>query len=259
MNFMQQALEECASCTGENNKDIVDPWKGKVDPKENTDTGAVYDDGKGVKDTVMISGPLSHAYTQALLLTLKKEPLQAEEKEALDEETPNTQDPIERKDPMLQKDTTMKIGMATEGAQMDETANFLMIKEINANEADVDFVNGRYDFIESKDLPVNVVCNTTLISLVDFMRPHNIVGFTEDKNNAFIDNVVVVMDTNGRTANTTMRRNIVQIDSDEDGQQELVEFNLAVESHVAPAGYKVFLGLEAYFKYLRTLSKQLGN
>lgn len=257
MSFIKQALEECNGCRTGNQINQVDGWKGAPDPKAIVDTDTTYDDGKGIKDTVVISGPLSHAYTQALLLTLKKEPLQGKE------EAPSATDIIEEvttdEDPLLKKNNKEQIGISTEGMQQDEDIESFMIQELHKNSEEISYLANKFDFVKPDQLPVNVVCNTTLISMTDFMKIESFVEFTKDRGNSSVQYAVVVLpDSLNRTTKNTVQSKFVNVDLfDSSKEDEMKNFNAAVEAHVKPAGYKVFVGMEEYFGYLHDLSMKL--
>ena len=254
MSFIQEALEECKGCKPSAQVSQTDAWKGTPDPKAIVDTGTTYDDGKGVKDTVVISGPLSHAYTQALLLTLKKEPLQGQEDAPTPEEVVSEE--ASEEDPLLKKKGPEPIGIATETIQQDEDIELYMEREFKDNAAEVDFLANKFDFVRPDQLPTNVVCKTTLITMTDFLKIDNFIEFTQDRKNSSIEHVlVVVADTLGRTSKNTTQTKLIDIGIVADERAH--EFNAAVEAYVRPAGYKVFEGMEQYFKYLRTLSETL--
>lgn len=255
MSFIKQALEECTSCGNCNKTNQPVSWKDGTDPKAADDTATTYDDGKGIKDTVVISGPLSHAYTQALLLTLKKEPLQEKT------DAPSVSDIIEEvteEDPLL-KNNKNTIGISTESNQQDEDVEGYMFSHFRENPEEVKYLANKFDFIHPDRLPVNVVCNTTLIGMTDFMKIESFMEFTKDRSNSSIEYAVVVLpDSLNRTSKNTVQRKFVNVDIvDPSIEDQLKEFTAAVEAHVKPAGYKVFMGMEEYFKYLRDLKVEL--
>lgn len=258
MSFIKQALEECSGCGNSSKTNQAVSWKNGADPKVAEGTATTYDDGEGTKDTVIISGPLSHAYTQALLLTLKKEPLQektdAPSAAAVIEEVVSTEDPLLKND----KNT---IGIATESTQQDEDIERYIFSHFQDNPEEVRYLANKFDFIHPDRLPVNVVCKTTLIGMTDFMKIESFMEFTKDRSNRSIEYAVVVLpDSLNRTSRNTVQRKFVNVDTfDPSFEDQLKEFTAAIEAHVKPAGYKVFMGMEEYFKYLHDFNVEKRN
>lgn len=259
MKLVQLAMEENA-CNGCSNGGFNSKGLATVSKRNTTHaTDATYDKGEGIKDTVLISGPLSHAYTQALLMTLKKEPLANKQEEPVEAE--EEKEEVE-KDPLLKQNEVGQIGISQESVQQEMAEHTFLAKQFEQNSEEVKFLANKFDFMEGKDLPTNVVCSTTVISITDFMRPHNLFSFTQDRTGSFIEHVVVVVaDPMARTSKGLTKTKFFEVAerertfADRDDQEE---FDVAVESYVKPAGYKLFIGMEAYFAYLKGLSKELG-
>ncbi len=259
MKLMQSAMEECSSCQ---NKQVFS----STDPKAVNQTDATYHNGKGIKDTIMIDGPLGFAITEALNVGLKKKPLQAtdEEPNMTDAAQQAIEDKVEGKDPELAKlqNNDSSIGLATESSQQQmEDAQAYLIREFDNNSNETRFLANKFDFVDAKDLPKNVVCSTTVLTVGEFLNPRTLIKYTEDKSQSRIEHVLlVVADALGRSSNTTVKQQLVRAEAPahfvSDDQSR--EFSAAVESHVSPAGYKVCLGVEAYLAYLGNLSRELG-
>ena len=73
MSLIKSALEECASCNS--NKYGYSEVKQGQDTNGRLKDGFTYDDSKGIKDSVILTGPLSEVYTKALNIPLRKTPL----------------------------------------------------------------------------------------------------------------------------------------------------------------------------------------
>jgi hypothetical protein len=134
-----------------------------------------------------------------------------------------------------------------------------MAAEMRKNEPDVSYLANKFDFVHQDQLPINVVCKTTLISMTDFMKIDKFMEFTENRGDGSVQHAVVVLpDSLNRTSTNTSQLKFIDVVSvDIEGDNLIKEFKTAVEAHVEPAGYKVFMGFEDYFKFLRTLSKDL--
>ena len=85
MSLIQSALEECASCNS--NKYGYSEVKQGQDTNGRLKDGFTYDDSKGIKDSVILTGPLSEVYTKALNITLRKTPLVKPEEDTPDLDT----------------------------------------------------------------------------------------------------------------------------------------------------------------------------
>lgn len=264
---MQQAMESCASCHQGSNSapadgKVVNGYDGKNDPKAIRNTGVTYADGQGVQDTVVVHGPLSEAFTKALNLKLKKKPLQPKEEKP----TPaNTQEEAidqnaGEKNPLLRQNSPEQIGIATESAQIDEANLQYMIREFDSHSAEINFVANKFDFLTADQLPKNVKCQATLISMTDFMTPSKVCELMENASNSRSQKVlVVVSDALGTSANVTTQERLVDIHytgGEYANFRHNPEFNAAVENHAALFGMKVVVGIEGFFAYLEDLHNE---
>lgn len=261
MSLISQALEECKSCHSQQITDSLDNTKS---PKQ---TDMTYNEGDGIKDTVVINGPLSEVVTKALNITLKKQPLEPLENDPptpqgiADEQADQAAE--EQKDPLLRQNQPEKLGIATESQQQDSVIEEFLIREFNSNSQEIDFIANRFDFLDQDQLPVDVTCKTTAITLTDFMKPSIMHELAVDRTNSPVEHVVLVIsDALARTSQTTTKREFVTVGASsnpcfESNEQEL-EFNAAIESHIKPAGYKVVIGVEAYLDYLKQMARNLS-
>lgn len=239
MKFISQAIEECVTCNSPKQVNNFDAWRNTTGDKPIVDTNTTYDDGKGIKDTIMIDGPLSQAFTQALLLTLKKEPL-----------TDNEEEPTA---PTVVQDGKENKTEANETFQQQEDEDFFSIKDFENSSSEINFLANKFDFVKPEQLPTNVICKTTLITLTDFLKIDNFMEFTQNRSNSSIDHVVVVVsDSLARTSNNVTSTRLIDVGGE--SKEQIREFNQAVETYVKPAGYKVFTDLKSYFSYLKDLS-----
>jgi hypothetical protein len=260
-SFIGTALEACTTCMGGSSSaapdgKVVNGYDGKNDPKAIRNTGHSYHDGDGVHDTVMIKGPLSEAFTKALNIKLKKKPLQpVEDKPNLtDNQEQVIEQNAEEKNPLLKQHSSEKIGIATESEQIDSSNLQYMIREFDQHSAEINFVANKFDFLTPEQLPRNVACQCTLISMTDFMSPSKVCELLEDTPNSRSQKVlVVVSDALGTSAGVTTQERLVDIHytgGEYANLKQNPEFNLAVEDHFAPAGFKVVIGIEGFFAFL---------
>ena len=259
MSFIRQALEECQACEQKKNADNT--------ANQPVNTNVTYNDGQGIKDTVVVDGPLSEVFTKALNVKFKKQPITGEEtpeqekvvtkQEALQE----TQD-----NPLLRKNSNEKIGIGNESQQQEHEEEFVF-NELDKNSEQFKYIANSFDFVQKTDVPIKVTSKTTIFTVGDFLKPNNLLNFTEDKTNSPVEHIVVlVSDALGRTSQTTTTTKFVTIPTSSDNfkntvfenEEQCKEVNAVVESHFKPNGYKVVLGIEAYADYLAKMAKDLS-
>lgn len=271
------SIEQCDTCSGggstaisnPNGPNVVDSNTSNLDKKKIDKTDATYDDGDGIKDTIMIDGPLSFAFTNALNQVFKKKPLsdidetttgeqaQAEDtaKEALDEKAENKNAEI------LKQNSPEQIGLATEDfEQLDESNATLLIKELSKNVSDMSFFANKFDFISSSELPVNVVNRTSVINFTDFVKPSEFCKFLESQPNSTIDHVVLVLGSPGalgRVEENTSKKVIQPFVSRQDIEAgpTIEEVRKVADNYIENC--QVCFGFEEYVTYLKYLKRQL--
>ena len=263
MSLIQEALESCANCTAGKggaapDGQVVNGYDGKHDPKAIRQTGVTYQDNdEGIHDTVMIKGPLSEAFTKALNLKFKKKPLQPVQETPSPEQA--TEEVVEQqnadeKNPLLKQHSSEKIGIGSESSQIDEQNLQYMIREFDDHSAEVQFVANKFDFMTPSQLPKNIACQATLISMTDFMTPSKATEIIEQAANCRTQKVlVVVSDALGRATDLTTKGQLVDIHytggeyANFKNNPELVP---AVESYQQHFSMPIVVGLEGFFAYL---------
>lgn len=257
MRFMNAVLEECASC----NKSMTDIPTHIDSSATEKDASFTYNDGKGIKDTVMINGPLSKAYTSALNLAFKKTPLveTANEEPTLNDAV---QEEAEERDPMLRQNQKENLVVGSESAQQQSEEEFFL-RELDRNSKELGFLANNFDFVKPEMLPHNVVCNTTIFTVGKLLAPENLFFFSEKKANEYVDNVIlIVSDVNGRTASNTTKSRFINIEVKNDFFDEIDQendFKAVTEGYIEPNGYKIVFGVEAYIEHLKALRKSLDG
>lgn len=260
-SFMNDAMEACATCMGGSSSaapdgKVVNGYDGKHDPKAIRNTGHTYSDGEGAHDTVMVKGPLSEAFTKALNVKLKKQPLQPQQEQPTPEQSQEQviEQNADEKNPLLQQHSAGKIGIGAESSQIDEANMQYMIREFDDHSAELNFVANKFDFLTEAELPRNVACQATLISMTDFMTPSKVIELLENAPNSRSQKLlVVVSDALGTSAGITTQERLVDIHYTGGEYANLKhnpEFNAACEDHFAPAGFKVVIGIEGFFAFL---------
>jgi len=73
MKLLGIGLEECATCSGSAGSNAA------VANSSDDQIEFTYDEGQGVKDTIVMDGPLSNIYTQALNVYFAKKPIEDDE------------------------------------------------------------------------------------------------------------------------------------------------------------------------------------
>ena len=258
MSFIRQALEECQACEQKKNADNT--------ANQPVNTNVTYNDGQGIKDTVVVDGPLSEVFTKALNVKFKKQPITGEEtpdeekvvtkQEALQQET----------NPLLRKNSNEKIGIGNESQQQDHEEEFVF-NELDKNSEQFKYIANSFDFVQKSEVPIKVTSKTTIFTVGDFLKPDNLIKFADDKTDSPVEHVVVlVSDALGRTRHTTTTSKFVTIPTSEDNfkdtvfkdEQQYKEVTAVVESHFKPYGYKVVLGIEGYAELLAKMAKDLS-
>lgn len=253
MSLIRQALEGCQNCALAESQD-----------KDNkpVQTDVTYNEGDGIKDTVIIDGPLSQVFTKALNVKLKKQPLTSEPEEKVAPLVTKPQE--EQKDPLLKQNSKAPIGIATESQQQTSQEEAFIINELDKNSKEFDYIANSFDFVEKGQVPIKVTSKSTIITVGEFLKPSNLIKFTEDKKNSPVEHIVVlVADSLGRTKDTTVTSRFVTIPTSEDNFKETVfkdeeqckEFEVVFESFIKPAGIKVALGIEQFADILTKMAK----
>lgn len=264
MSFIRQALEECATCDKTKMVTSGDPAKNGIDDKSSF---TYSEDNKGIKDTIMMNGPLSDACTKALNMAFKKIPLDNVENEpTLDESVTNIEmeKSNDAKDPILRQNKREGFVVGSESNQQeDEVAEVYLLREFDNNSKELNFLANNFDFVKPEELPHNIVCNTTVFTVGKLLEPENLFFFTDKKPSSPIDNVIlVVSDALGRTAQTTTTKKIVDVKLKDDFFGDIDQerdFKAVVENYITPAGYTVCLGVESYVAHLKKLRKTLDG
>lgn len=254
MSFIGEAMEACSTCnngTGADGK-VVNGYDGKNDPNAIKQTDHTYSDGEGVHDTVMIKGPLSEVFTKALNVSLKKQPLQPQQESPTPETV--TEQAAEEKSDLLKQHSAEKIGFGTESSQIDESNLQYLVREFDEHSAEIKFVANKFDFCTPDELPKNVNCQATLISMTDFMSPTKVCEILDQAPNSKVQRVlVVVSDSLGRASGHTTQQRLVDVHYTGDEYSNLKhnpQFNTAVEDHFKPIDMKVVIGIEGFFAFL---------
>lgn len=230
--------------------------------KEDKDSGDfTYDEGKGKKDIVQLTGPLSEVYTRALNIYYAKKPafdtdsipdgLSQSETEDLMNSAMIAQDP----------DKLAEGKMATESAQLEDTNMRAIIAAVQDYQL-VDEAQSKFAFVNDslitdiKDAQTDIVAQFTPFE--NALKPEVVDAVhssAEDKG----ENVVMVITDNDHFFTHGLSANKKFINLNENSNHNPVfgpkDFDAAIESLYTSKGIKVVNGFEGLVTHLNTLAK----
>lgn len=202
--LISSAMETCDSCAQAGQNSGVQPVDKSTTatnpgPKaddtgvnRNKQDGFTYDEGKGVKDTVLLTGPLSEVYTQALNVYFAKKPLDTS---GVDEETIKETQP------------------AVETLAMDEYLMQKALKDQAQSDVGEAEFSGDTDYAAANDDPSTVSNTGFIVSDSDVFVPEII----EHVNKLAQASpkpvyVVVVASSHGETKGVRLGKQLIEID-----------------------------------------------
>jgi hypothetical protein len=249
MSLIQSALEECASCNS--NKYGYSEVKQGQDTNGRLKDGFTYDDSKGIKDSVILTGPLSEVYTKALNITLRKTPLIKPE-----EDTPDLSTNVR-----VKNDTGENLIIGTEALkEEDDTLIVLNLLKDKLSESDADEVDKNYEFTTLASDPSNIVANIAVMSASDAIQPETVDKLqTYKETNSHQDTILVVtVPTNTNTEGTKVQQKLINLNPranvlGDDAPQLEKAFESLYEHH----GIKVFYGVEGLIEAIGYIGRNL--
>ena len=249
MSLIQSALEECSSCNS--NKYGYSEVKQGQDTNGRLKDGFTYDDSKGVKDSVILTGPLSEVYTKALNITLRKTPLIKPE-----EDTPDLSTNVR-----VKNDTGENLIIGTEALkEEDDTLIVLNLLKDKLSESDADEVDKNYEFTTLASDPSNVVANIAVMTASDAIRPEFVDKIQSYKEtNADHDTILVVtVPTNSGSEGTKVYHKLINLNPRANVLgDEAPQLEKAVESLYERNGIKVFYGAEGLIEAISYIGRNL--
>ena len=249
MSLIQSALEECASCNS-NKYGHTDAKQGQSNNGRLKD-GFTYDDGKGVKDSVILTGPLSEVYTKALNITLRKTPLIKPE-----EDTPDLTTKVS-----VKNNTDENPIIGTEALkEEDDTLVVLNLLKDKLSESDADEVDKNYEFTTLASDPSNVVANIAVMTASDAIRPEIVDKIQSYKEtNANHDTILVVsVPTNSGSEGTKINQKLINLNPRANVLgDEAPQLEKAFESLYERNGIKVFYGAEGLIEAISYIGRNL--
>ena len=249
MSLIQSALEECASCNS--NKHGYSEVKQGQDTNGRLKDGFTYDDSKGIKDSVILTGPLSEVYTKALNITLRKTPLIKPE-----EDTPDLSTNVR-----VKNDTGENLIIGTEALkEEDDTLIVLNLLKDKLSESDADEVDKNYEFTTLASDPSNVVANIAVMTASDAIRPEFVDKIQSYKEtNADHDTILVVtVPTNNGSEGTKINQKLINLNPRANVLgDEAPQLEKAFESLYERNGIKVFYGAEGLIEAISYIGRNL--
>ena len=249
MSLIKSALEECASCNS-NKYGHTDAKQGQSNNGRLKD-GFTYDDGKGVKDSVILTGPLSEVYTKALNITLRKTPLVKPE-----EDTPDLDTGVRVKDSIGDNPIIGTEDMK----ETDDTMLVMSLLKDKMSKSDVDDVDENYEFTTLASDPSNVVANIAVMTASDAIRPEFVDKIQSYKEtNADHDTILVVsVPTNSGSEGTKINQKLINLNPRANVLgDEAPQLEKAFESLYERNGIKVFYGAEGLIEAISYIGRNL--
>lgn len=196
--------------------------------------GVTYNEGDGRQDTVVMTGPLSNAFTKALNLYFAKKEIGTDEGEEL-----LASDSASVAAESMAIDAMMKVNLA----------NLIANKENNANDMFVNLVSDKEDIVSA---PSAIVMSTNISDalkpeVVDLMEAH--FDLYKDVDKEIIVFVGPDMETDSGLGNT-----YVELDNKTDINMTNAgdTFKRATEAFYTNRGMKVVVGFESLIDWLKT-------
>ena len=249
MSLIQSALEECASCNS-NKYGHTDAKQGQSNNGRLKD-GFTYDDGKGVKDSVILTGPLSEVYTKALNITLRKTPLVKPE-----EDTPDLDTGVRVKDSIGDNPIIGTEDMK----ETDDTMLVMSLLKDKMSKSDIEDVDENYEFTTLASDPSNIVANIAVMLASDAIQPETVDKLqTYKETNSHQDTILVVtVPTNTNTEGTKVQQKLINLNPranvlGDDAPQLEKAFESLYEHH----GIKVFYGAEGLIEAIGYIGRNL--
>ena len=248
MQLIRTALEECTSCNSKNG--LVKSQSG-FNTRFKGQDGFTYDDGKGVKDSVILTGPLSEVYTKALNITLRKTPLNKPE-----EDTPSL-------DLELNQDIeeSSRKALGTEALkEEDDTMTVLTLLKDKLSKETASETEENFEFTTLASDPSNVVANIAVMTASDAIKPE-VIDKVNDYRTSHTNQdtiLVVTVPTNGGEAGTVVREKLINLNPKSDvlGDNS-TELQQAFESLYVANGIKVFYGVEGFMEAVKYIGRKL--
>ena len=203
--------------------------------EEKKDNSFTYDEGQGVKETVMLTGPLSEVYTRVLTHCFAKKELTGTD----DQEVPTPSEPV----------------IATESQQLEEQALQMVLAQSTGGLNDP--VGNKFDFADELHEPENVTTKAYLVTPGAALMPEvveNVQNVAQNTDKKVI--MVITASPKGETMGVDITKRFVQIGGDV-GKNSLYndeeQFNVAAESLYKPFGVTVVHGIGGLVNHLRSL------
>ena len=247
--------ENCADCDIPTSSNLVtnQPVKEQNGEDKNSFT---YDEGKGKKDIIQLSGPLSEVYTRALNIYYAKKP-------AFD--TDSMPEGLSQSDTEALMSSSMiaKTGdqASQESAQLDDTHMRAIVAAVHSNRLNEE-AKDKFEFVNDsvisdiKNTQTDVVAQFTPFE--DALKPEvidTVQTAAEDKNKQ----VIMVITDNDHFFSRAMNADRRHIDLSENANYNPVfgpkEFDAAVESLYVSNGITVVNGFKGLVQHLNTLAK----
>lgn len=208
--------------------------------------GFTYDEGSGVKDTIVMSGPLGEVYTKALNTYFQKQDLTNPESKADTGE--NQADNVDKK---LKEDADKNSGTtaAMETQQLDQSGFDFIHNELDQENVDKRIGTGlKFARGSSPDVPLDDVSTTAFImDMQQALQPEVVEQIQSSKSNGRYHTVLVVYAKNhGYTIGQTLERQTITIGEGNGSVQasrDITDFMAAAEEIYVKNGIPVFQGV----------------
>lgn len=260
-NLIKQAMETCETCNMNNAGSAINNFGNSLKQDTNLNTkgkdGFTYDEGKGIKDNVILSGPLSEIYTRALNISLKKIPI--DQVEETPDDLDKTLDTTVLKDKEV--NTSDNIMVANEKMVMDEEI-YAIIQDIKDLEIEDELLD-KYKFTTVDTDPINVVANIAFMDPNQATQPENVdylTNYKEDHDTQDTILVVTVPTHNQGHSGTQIKSKYIQLNDTSNGLfKTYVEekfYDQSMESLYKSKGIKVYYGHEGLKEALRFINSR---
>lgn len=246
MSLFKTALEECNSCGTSAGKSGLQQTHSGFQTNAKQGDAFTYDDNKGVKDSVILTGPLSEVYTKALNISLKKQSLTKPEETGVEFEEDGV-------------DFSRVSAGTLSNEDMKEDDTLLILKSINDQLTREESKNAddNYEFTTLSNDPANVVANIAVMTVNDAVDPVTVDSLHDyqDTHSGQDTILVVTVPTNTGSEGTRVQHKLINLNTNAHVLGEDCEAaQTALENLYEKRGIRVFYGVEGLVQAVRLLN-----
>ncbi len=209
-----------------------------------------YDEGKGTKDNIAITGPLSEVYTHALNVVFTKKDIADQDQdgsgvvEKMEESLDNK---LEQLDEAKQAPKTL----SQESQVLDGALNTKVVEAILRETNDVHHLQ-QTGFIDAAAVdapdPKDTTATAFFVDKNEALRPETVEQIQQSADSGRRTMLVVVAEPAGMTHGMRLTQSLIEVESGENLSYADTELAMATESLYTSHGVQVFRGVGAFVR-----------